>query len=57
LVGKHGGKKPLGRYRRRWKENIKTDLREIGQGAWSDMVQDRDKLRDNANMIMDYRVQ
>jgi hypothetical protein len=38
LVGKHEGKKPLGRSRRKWKDNIRTDLRYIGQGAWSGLI-------------------
>jgi hypothetical protein len=35
LVGKHEGKRPLGRPRRRWEDVIKMDLREIGWGGWS----------------------
>ena len=35
LVGKPKGRRPLGRYRRRWEDNIKTDLREVG-GAFGD---------------------
>jgi hypothetical protein len=35
LVGKPGGKRPLGRLRRRWEDVIKMDLREIGWGVWS----------------------
>jgi hypothetical protein len=44
LVGKHTGKRPLGRSRRRWVDNIKMDLREIGCGGvdWIDLAQDRD---------------
>jgi hypothetical protein len=44
LVGKPEGKKPLGRPRRRWANNIKMDLREIGRGGvdWIDMAQNRD---------------
>jgi len=34
LVGKPEGKRPLGRPRRRWKDNIKTDLQEVGGGCW-----------------------
>jgi hypothetical protein len=44
LVAKPEGKRPLGRLRRRWVDNIKMDLREIG---WSDV--DRDQWRDVAN--------
>jgi hypothetical protein len=45
LVGKPEGKRPLGRPRRRWEDNIKMDLREIGWGRmdWIDLVQDRDQ--------------
>jgi hypothetical protein len=45
LVGKPEGKRPLGRPRRRWVDNIKIDLREIGWDGvdWMDMVQDRDQ--------------
>ena len=35
LVGKPEGKRPHGRHRRRWKDNIKMDLREFGWGAWT----------------------
>jgi hypothetical protein len=44
LVGKTVGKRPLGRPRRRWVDNIKMDLREIGWDGveWMDMAQDRD---------------
>jgi hypothetical protein len=35
LVGKPEGKRPLGRPRRRWKNNIKMDLQEIGCGVWT----------------------
>jgi hypothetical protein len=44
LVGKPEGKRPLGRPRRRWMDNIKIDLREIGLDGmkWIDLVKDRD---------------
>jgi hypothetical protein len=44
LVGKPEGKRPLGRTRRRWMENIKMDLRDIGWESmdWIDLAQDRD---------------
>jgi hypothetical protein len=35
LVGKLEGRRPLGRSRRRWEDNIKMDLREVGWGAWT----------------------
>ena len=44
LVGKPEGKRPLGRPRRRWKDNIKMDLQEVAGsfGDWMELVQDRD---------------
>ena len=47
LVGKPEGKKPLGRPRCRWEDNIKMDLREVGcdAGDWMDLAQDRVKWR------------
>jgi hypothetical protein len=47
LVGKPEGRRPLGRPRRRWEDNIKMDLREVGrEGAdWIDLAQDRDRWR------------
>jgi hypothetical protein len=57
LVGKAEGKRPLGRPRRRWVENIKMDLREIAWGGidWIDVAQDRDQWRALANTAMDFR--
>jgi hypothetical protein len=45
LVGRPEGKRPLGRLRRRWEDNIKMDLREIRWGGmdWIDLVLDRDQ--------------
>ena len=45
FVGKPEGKRPLGRLRRRWKENIKMNLREVGcdTGDWIDLAEDRDQ--------------
>ena len=45
LVGKPEGKRPLGRPRRRWEDNIKMDLQEVGggRGAWMELAQDRDR--------------
>ena len=47
LVGKSEGKRPLGRHRRRWKDNIKTDLQEVGGGCgdWMELAQDKDRWR------------
>jgi hypothetical protein len=44
LVGKPEGKRPLGRLRRRWADNIKMDLQEVGvgRGDWMELAQDRD---------------
>jgi hypothetical protein len=58
LVGKPEGKRPLGRPRRRWVNNIKMDLREIGWGGvdWNDLAQDRDQWRALVNMVMNLRV-
>ena len=44
LVGKPEGKIPLGRPRLRWEDNIKVDLREVGEGGdWMELAQDRDR--------------
>ena len=45
LIGKPEGKRPLGRPRRRWEDNIKMDLREVGGGGvdWMKLAQDRDR--------------
>jgi hypothetical protein len=58
LVGKPEGKKPLGRQRHRWVDNIKMDLREIGWGNmdWIDLAQDRDKWRALENMIKNLQI-
>jgi hypothetical protein len=58
LVGKAEGKRPLGRPRRRWVDNIKIDLREIGWDGvdWVDMSQDRDQSRALVNTIFNFRV-
>jgi hypothetical protein len=54
LVGKPKGNRPLGRPRRRWVDNIKMDLREIGWGGtdWIDLVQARDHWRALVNTVM-----
>jgi hypothetical protein len=48
LVGRPGGQRPLGSPRRRWEDNIKMDLQELGCAGmdWVGLAQDRDKLRD-----------
>jgi hypothetical protein len=51
-------KRPLGRPRRRWVDNIKTDLREIGWDGmdWIDLAQDRDQWKALVNTVMNLRV-
>jgi hypothetical protein len=57
-MGKSQGTRPLGRPKRRWVDNIKIDLREIGWDAvnWIDMAQDRDPWRALVNKVMNLRV-
>ena len=51
-------KRPLGRPRHRWEDNIKMDLREVGCGGmdWVDLAQDRDRWRAVMNMVMNLPV-
>jgi len=57
LVGKPEGKRPLGKPRRRWEDNIKMDLREVGEGGdWMEMAEDRDRWRALVNTAMNFRV-
>jgi hypothetical protein len=58
LVGRPEGRRPLGRRRRRWEDNIEMDLREIGFGDvyWIHWAQDRDRWRALVNTIMNLRV-
>jgi hypothetical protein len=58
LVGKPEGKRPVGRPRRRWVDNIKMDLREIewDDMDWIDLAQDRDQWRALVNTEMNLRV-
>jgi hypothetical protein len=58
LVGKPEGRRPLGRPRRRWEDNIKIDLREVGWGGmdWINLAQDRDRWRALVNAVMNLRV-
>jgi hypothetical protein len=58
LVGKPEGKRPLGRPRRMWVNNIKMNLREIGWDGmdWIDLAQDRDQWRALVNTVMNLRV-
>ena len=54
LVGKLEGKRPLGRPRRRWVDNIRTELQEVGCGHmdWIGMAQDRDRWRTLVSAVM-----
>jgi hypothetical protein len=58
LVGKPEGKRPLGRSRRRWKDGIRMDLREIGLGGvyWIRLSRDRDRWRAVVSAVMNLRV-
>jgi hypothetical protein len=58
LVGKPDGTRPLGRPRRRWVDNIKMDLGEIGwdDGDWIEQAQDRNQWRALVNTVMNLRV-
>jgi hypothetical protein len=58
LVGKPEGRWPLGRRRRRWEDNIKMDLRDVGWGVmdWIDLAEDRSKWRALVNAVMNLRV-
>jgi hypothetical protein len=58
LVGKPEGKRPLGRPRRRWVDNIKMDLREIEWDSvdWIELAQDRDQWKALVNTVMNLRV-
>jgi hypothetical protein len=58
LVGKPEGKTPLGRPRRKWEDNIRIELREIGWGGmdWIDLAQGRDQWRALVNTVINLRV-
>ena len=58
LVGKPEEKRPLGRPRRRWEDNIKMNLQEVGGscGDWMELSQDRDRWRALVNTVMNLRV-
>jgi hypothetical protein len=57
LVKRPEGKSALGRPRRRWEDNIKIDLQEVGWGMdWIDLVQDKDRWRALLNTIMNLRI-
>jgi hypothetical protein len=52
------GKRPLGRSRHRWEDNIQMDLRETGWGGmdWIDLAQDRDRCKASVNTVMNFQV-
>jgi len=58
LMGKPEGKRPLGRCRHRWEDNVKMDLQELGWGGmgWIDLAQDRDRWWARVNVVMNLRV-
>jgi hypothetical protein len=58
LVGKPEVKRPLGRPRRRWGNNIKTDLQEVGgsRGDWMELAQYRDRWRALVGTVRNFRV-
>ena len=52
------GKRPVGRPRRRWEDNIKMDLREVGRGCgdWMELAHDRDRWRALVSTVMNFGV-
>jgi len=58
LLGKPEGKRPFGRPRHRWEDNIKMDLQEVGcRGMdWIELAEDRDRWRAYVNVVMNLRV-
>jgi len=58
LVGKPEGKRPLGRPRHRWEDNVKMDLQEVGCGSmdWINVAQDRDRWQALVNVVMNLQV-
>jgi hypothetical protein len=58
LVGKPDGKRPMGRPRRRWEDNIKMDLQEVGggRGDWMEFALDRDRWLALVGTVRDFRV-
>jgi len=58
LVGKPEGKRPFGRPRLRWEDNIMMGIQEVGYGAmdWIELAQDRDRWRAVVNAVMNFRI-
>jgi hypothetical protein len=58
LVEKSGGKRPLGRPRRKWVDNIKIDLREVEWDSmdWIDLAQEKDQCKALMNTVMNLRI-
>jgi hypothetical protein len=58
LVGKPEGRRPLGRPRRRWEDNTKIGVGEVGRGGmdWVDLAQDRYRWRAVVNVVMNLRI-
>jgi len=58
LVGEPDGRRPLGRPRRRWEDNIRMVLRKVGCGCvdWMELAQDRDRWRALVSAVMNHRV-
>ena len=58
LMGKPEGKRPIGRPRHSWEDNIKVDLQEVGCGGmdWIELAQDRDRWRALVNTVMNLQV-
>ena len=57
-MGETRGKRPLGRPRRRWGDNIKMDLQKVGRGCgdWMELAQDRDRWRALVSTVMNFRL-
>ena len=57
-MGKPEGKRPLGRPRRRWEDNIRMNFEEVGRGGmdWIELAHDRNRWRELVNMVMNLRV-
>jgi len=58
LVGKSEGKRPLGRSKRKWEDNIKMDLKKVGggRGDWMELAQHRDRWRALVGTVREFWV-